>query len=82
MYGGHLHEGSEVLYLAEIAILVFNEHKMERRADPERKIKLLQQSVVEGVGRVTAADVFSPGVSSPCQLSENRVTGAAARSVK
>ena len=43
VYGGHLHEGSEVLYLAEIAILVFNEHKMERRPDPERKIKLLQQ---------------------------------------
>jgi predicted DNA-binding protein with PD1-like motif len=43
MYGGHLHEGSEVLYLAEIAILVFNEHQMERRPDPERKVKLLRQ---------------------------------------
>jgi predicted DNA-binding protein with PD1-like motif len=43
VYGGHLHEGSEVLYLAEIAILTFNEHKMERKADPERRIKLLRQ---------------------------------------
>jgi len=43
VYGGHLEEGSEVLYLAEIAILVFNEHRMERRVDQERKIKLLRQ---------------------------------------
>jgi predicted DNA-binding protein with PD1-like motif len=42
MYGGHLHEGSEVLYLAEIAILVFNAHQMVRQPDLERKIKLLQ----------------------------------------
>ena len=45
VYGGHLHEGSEVLYLAEIAILVFNEHKMERQPDPERKVKLLRQKL-------------------------------------
>jgi predicted DNA-binding protein with PD1-like motif len=41
-YGGHLHEGSEVLYLAEIAILVFNEHKMERQEDKEWNVKLLK----------------------------------------
>ena len=41
VYGGHLEPGSEVLYLAEIAILVFNELSLERRADPERKVKLL-----------------------------------------
>lgn len=43
MYGGHLHEGSEVLYLAEIAILVFNDLALERRPDLERKIKLLRK---------------------------------------
>ena len=42
VYGGHLHEGSEVLYLAEIAILVFNEHRLVRQPDLARKIKLLQ----------------------------------------
>jgi len=42
VYGGHLHERSEVLYLAEIAILVFNEHAMVRQPDPERKVKLLR----------------------------------------
>jgi predicted DNA-binding protein with PD1-like motif len=42
VYGGHLEEGSEVLYLAEIAILVFNEYKMIRQLDQERKIKLLK----------------------------------------
>ena len=45
VYGGHLHEGSEVLYLAEIAILVFNQHKMVRQPDPERKVKLLRQKL-------------------------------------
>ena len=43
VYGGHLEEGNEVLYLAEIAILVFNDHQMERKPDTERKIKLLQK---------------------------------------
>jgi predicted DNA-binding protein with PD1-like motif len=43
VYGGHLEEGSEVLYLAEIAILVFNDHRMERRVDKEHNIKLLRQ---------------------------------------
>jgi predicted DNA-binding protein with PD1-like motif len=43
VYGGHLEEGSQVLYLAEIAILVFNELKMVRKLDPERRIKLLNQ---------------------------------------
>ena len=41
-YGGHLEEGSEVLYLAEIAIMVFNEHRMFRRLDDNRKISLLE----------------------------------------
>ena len=36
----------EVLYLAEIAILVFNEHQMERLPDLERKIKLLRTNPV------------------------------------
>jgi len=43
MYGGHLEDGNEVLYLAEIAILVFNEHRMERQVDPQRKVKLLRK---------------------------------------
>jgi predicted DNA-binding protein with PD1-like motif len=43
VYGGHLHEGSEVLYLAEIAILVFNAHEMVRQADPVLKVKLLKK---------------------------------------
>jgi predicted DNA-binding protein with PD1-like motif len=42
MYGGHLHEGCQVLYLAEIAILVFNDHRIERQPDPERKVSLLR----------------------------------------
>ena len=46
VYGGHLEAGNEVLYLAEIAILVFNELKLERRVDQERKIKLLQQKLL------------------------------------
>jgi predicted DNA-binding protein with PD1-like motif len=43
MYGGHLHEGSQVLYLAEIAILVFNGLQLERREHPEYKINLLRK---------------------------------------
>ena len=43
VYGGHLEPGSEVLYLAEIAILVFNDLPLERQADPERKVKLLRR---------------------------------------
>jgi len=46
VYGGHLEAGNEVLYLAEIAILVFNEHRLERRVDQERKIKLLKQKLL------------------------------------
>ncbi len=41
VYGGHLEEGSEVLYLTEVAILVFNEHRMARSRDNEWKINLL-----------------------------------------
>jgi predicted DNA-binding protein with PD1-like motif len=47
VYGGHLEEGNEVLYLAEIAILVFNEHRLERQVDPKRKIKLLKQKLLK-----------------------------------
>ena len=43
VYGGHLHEGSEVLYLAEIAILVFNDHQMVRQEDAELKVSLLKK---------------------------------------
>jgi hypothetical protein len=38
---GHLEDGSEVLYLAEVAILKCNSLEMTRRIDFERKIKLL-----------------------------------------
>ena len=38
---GHLEDGSEVLYLAEVAILRCDGLKMARRLDAERKIKLL-----------------------------------------
>jgi predicted DNA-binding protein with PD1-like motif len=43
VYGGHLEPGSEVLYLAEIAILVFNDLPLERQLDTERKVKLLRR---------------------------------------
>jgi hypothetical protein len=39
--GGHIEPGCRVAYLAEIVIHKFNELRMERRRDPERKIKLL-----------------------------------------
>ena len=42
-YGGHLEPGSEVLYLAEIAILVFNEHEMVRKRHAEYGVKLLEK---------------------------------------
>ncbi|HUT25468.1 MAG TPA: PPC domain-containing DNA-binding protein [Sumerlaeia bacterium] len=41
VYAGHLEDGSEVLYLAEIVIQVFNDLKLTRRLDPERGIRLL-----------------------------------------
>jgi hypothetical protein len=41
VYAGHLEDGSEVLYLAEIAILTFNELEMTRRRDPQRQVSLL-----------------------------------------
>jgi len=43
VYAGHLEPGSEVLYLAEIAMLVFDEPRMIRRVDQERKVKLLKR---------------------------------------
>jgi predicted DNA-binding protein with PD1-like motif len=41
VYAGHLEPGSEVAYLAELAILVFNGLEMTRVPDLQRKIKLL-----------------------------------------
>lgn len=41
VYSGHLEDNSEVLYLAEIVILKFNDLKMFRHPDEARKIKLL-----------------------------------------
>jgi len=41
VYGGHLEPNSEVLYLAEIAILVCNGLRMTRKRDEERKLSLL-----------------------------------------
>jgi len=41
VYSGHLEEGSEVLYLAELVILKFNELRMTRYPDVERRIRLL-----------------------------------------
>ena len=43
VYGGHLEGDSEVLYLAEIAIVVFDELKLVRRASQEPKIRLLRK---------------------------------------
>lgn len=41
VYGGHLEEGSEVMYLAEIAIMACNDFKMARDDKNEWGIKLL-----------------------------------------
>ncbi|KPJ72187.1 MAG: hypothetical protein AMS14_08265 [Planctomycetes bacterium DG_20] len=41
VWAGHLEPESEVAYLAEIAILVFNALEMTRRKDPRRKVSLL-----------------------------------------
>lgn len=41
-YGGHLEDKSEVLYLAEIAILVFNDHRLQRNKDNQWKIPFLE----------------------------------------
>jgi predicted DNA-binding protein with PD1-like motif len=41
VYAGHLEDGSEVAYLAELAILVFNDLALARRPDPTRKVNLL-----------------------------------------
>jgi predicted DNA-binding protein with PD1-like motif len=39
--GGHIEPGCEVAYLAELVIHKFNELKMMRHFDAERRIKLL-----------------------------------------
>jgi predicted DNA-binding protein with PD1-like motif len=41
VYAGHLEDESEVLYLAEIVVLKFNDLEMARRFDAERGISLL-----------------------------------------
>jgi predicted DNA-binding protein with PD1-like motif len=41
-WGGHLEHESEVLYLAEVAIMEFEGLRAERRYDKERKISLLR----------------------------------------
>jgi predicted DNA-binding protein with PD1-like motif len=41
VWAGHLEPESEVAYLAEIAILKFNDLAMVRRTDEKRRIKLL-----------------------------------------
>jgi uncharacterized protein len=38
---GHLEPGSEVLYLAEVVLLKFNDLRLDRHFDAERKISLL-----------------------------------------
>jgi predicted DNA-binding protein with PD1-like motif len=38
---GHLEPGSEVLYLAEVTLLKFNDLQLDRHYDAERKINLL-----------------------------------------
>jgi uncharacterized protein len=42
VYAGHLENESEVLYLAEVTILVFNDFKMARRLDKEKNVRLLE----------------------------------------
>jgi hypothetical protein len=41
VWAGHLEDGSEVAYLAEIALLRFDDLAMARRLDPARNIRLL-----------------------------------------
>ncbi len=40
-YSGHLEDSSQVLYLAEVTILVFNDLQMTRHFDKQRAISLL-----------------------------------------
>ncbi|MGC9523297.1 MAG: PPC domain-containing DNA-binding protein [Anaerolineae bacterium] len=42
---GHLEPGSEVLYLAEVTILRFDDLKLDRHFDAERKVSLLGKKV-------------------------------------
>ena len=41
VWGGHLEPESEVLYLAEVAILKCNDLKVQRTPDPEFGTKIL-----------------------------------------
>ena len=45
MYAGHLEDGCEVAYLAELAVLAFNDLAITRRFDEEKRINLLQPGV-------------------------------------
>ena len=40
-YSGHLEDSSQVLYLAEVTILVFNDLQMTRHFDKQRGVRLL-----------------------------------------
>ena len=42
-WGGHLEHGSEVLYLAEVAIMEFEDMEADRVFDDNRKISLLKK---------------------------------------
>ena len=44
-YGGHLEDQCEVMCLVEIAILVFDEHKMTRKLDPDRNLSFLAPKI-------------------------------------
>ncbi|MDD5675421.1 MAG: DNA-binding protein [Chitinivibrionales bacterium] len=43
-WGGHLEEGCEVLYLAEIAVMAWSDLRLQRTLDTVRKIKLLEKA--------------------------------------
>ncbi len=40
-YGGHLEDGSEILYLGEILIIKFNDFKLHRKYDKKLQVSLL-----------------------------------------
>jgi predicted DNA-binding protein with PD1-like motif len=50
-FGGHLENGSEIAYLAEITILKCNRHALVRGVDPSGFLKLLQAGPEETGGR-------------------------------
>jgi len=44
-YSGHLEEGCEILYLAEVLIMKLSDTSLERRIDPRYNVSLLQERV-------------------------------------